>query len=82
MYREILFNSDFDLKLLYAEKINFADLVHFLHSVLEMGQVLFLELMSPALYYFIIIRFIKMYLLFYKIHGYFAIIIKRNCCYC
>ena len=37
-----------DLKIYTLEKDNFADLAHFYHSVLEMGQVLFLELISPS----------------------------------
>ena len=31
----------------FIEKDNFADLAHFAHLVLEMGQVLVLELISP-----------------------------------
>ena len=38
-----------DLKLYTLGEDNFKDLGHFYHSVLEMGQALVLELMSPVL---------------------------------
>ena len=55
-----------DLKIYTLEKDNFADFAHFKHSVLEMGQVLVLELISPA--FTVYRRFYRLYVDFMMLY--------------